>query len=450
MLVIFIGVTYWFEEKGTADKKLEDKKKYSILEVQELGEMKGFKGVKLNFKKVGDAFVSADNNLELSPKKVEEFFTILAGLKTKNSISNEDVLKVGRTFYIPDDTMRMNFQFEKGNLEFILGKKLDYDQAFYMEVIKNGNRQMFVVNDESPDPGVYANDKDYNRSEAKYKRLEMMFLLTNVFFYETKIFSRENYEEQKINFKKIDISTFRNKKFQIDFEKTATVPPVPKGINYDEDNWIAFHKNLTKLEAKTIFYPVKDSNLDEVLSRFEVTDRQGKSYTLDVYKKYGSLTGYFLKSSLNNDKLFELRNEDAMFFFINVQDFWKKQIVPTSKEYELKIVFRQDKGRSESIHVSDKEMFNALSSKKKLRILEVKKLVDFIKLPGDHVSELSKPFDQTQKEIVLDLYFENRHLGVMLEMNDAELIDFDNNIKLHHYVGKTIPFSFRAQDFFEK
>lgn len=450
ILIIFIGLTYWFEEKGTADKRQEDKIRYSILDVKDFGEMTGVKGIKINFKKVGNAFVAGDNNLDLSLKKVEEFFTILAGLKTKNIISNEDVAKVGRNFYIPDDTMTMKFQFEKGDIDFILGKKLDYDQAFYMDVIKNGKHQMFVVNDESPDPGAYASDKDYNKSEAKYKRLEMMFLLTNVFFYDTKVFSNQNYNDQKINFKKIDISTFRNKKFQVDFEKTATVPRVPVGLSYDEDNWIAFHKSLTNLEGKSIFYPLKESNLDEVLSRFEVTDRDGKSYTLDVYKKYGSLAGYFLKSSLKNDRLYELKSEDAMYFFVNVQDFWKKQIIPNAKEYDLKLVFRQEKGKTEIVHISDKEVFNASSANRRLRILEVKKLVDFIKLSGDHVSELSKPLEQGIKDIVLDLYFENRHLGVMLEPNDAILFDFDNNIKLHHYVGKNLPFSLRSQDFFEK
>ena len=450
ILVVFVALTYWFEEKGTADKNQFEQKKYSILDAKDLGEMKGFTGIKLNFKKVGDHFVAAENNLELSPKKVEEFFTILAGLKTKSLIPNEDVAKIGRQFYIPDETMKMTFQFEKGEMQFILGKKLDYDQAFYMDVIKGGIHQMFVVNDESPDPGVYTNEKDYNRSDAKYKRLTMMFLLTNVFFYETKVFNHQNYDVQKINFKKIDISTFRNKKFQVDFEKTMTNPPVPKGLAYDEDNWIAFHKTLTTLEGKTIFYPLKESNLDEVLSRFEVTDRAGKSYFLDVYKKYGSLTGYFLKSSLDKDKLFELRNEDAMYFFINVQDFWKKQIIPLAKEYDLKLSFRLDKGRSETIQVSDKEIFNATSSNKTLRILEVKKLVDFMKLFGDHVSEVTRPYEKSLKNIVLDIYFENRHLGVMLEENDVVLVDFDNNIKLHHYVGKTIPFSYRVHDYFEK
>jgi hypothetical protein len=448
-LVIFVGITYWFEEKGNADKKLLEQNRYSILDVTEFGALKALRGIKLNFKKVGDIFVAGENNLDLAPKKVDEFFRILSGLKSKTSIPSKDVQKVGRSFYIPDETMKMKFEFENGNLEFVLGKKLDFDQAFYMEIIKNGEHQMFVVNDESPDPGAYTSEKEYNKSDAKYKRLEMMFLLTNVYFYETKIFKHQNYEENKINFKKIDISTFRNKKFQIDYEKTFTNPPIPKGLEYDEDNWVAFHKSLTNLEGKTIFYPVKESNLDEVLSRFEVTDRQGASYTLDVYKKYGSLQGYFLKSSLSKDILYELKYEDAMYFFVNVQDFWKRKIAPSSKEYEMKIVFHGNKGRMETIHISDKEIFNATAINKKLKILEVKKLLDFLKMPGDHVSELTKKTAKPQGNPVLDLYFENRHLGVMLEENDVVVTDFDNNFRLHHYVGKTIPFSYMAQDFFE-
>ena len=80
--------------------------------------------------------MTADTNIELSDQKTGEFFTILAGLKTKRSIPETDVAKVGRNFYIPDDSMKMSFQFEKGELEVTLGKKLEYDQDFYLEIIK--------------------------------------------------------------------------------------------------------------------------------------------------------------------------------------------------------------------------------------------------------------------------------------------------------------------------
>lgn len=447
-LVIGLSVTYWFEERGSNIKRVEEKSQYQILNVKEFGELKGFKGIKLNFKKVGDTFISHDN-IEFSTKKTNEFFTILSGLKAKSIIPNEDVVKVGRQFYIPDDSMKMSFEFEKGELEFILGKKLEYDQAFYMDIVKKGTHQIFIVNDESPDPNVYKNDSEYKKSDAKYKRLEMMFLLTNIFFYETKVFVHQNYDEKKINFKKIDISTFKNKKFQVDFEKTITVPEVPKSLKYDEDNWLAFHKTLINLDAKTIYYPIISINLDELLSRFEVTEREGKTYTVDIYKKYGSLSGYFLKTSLS-DKLYELKNEDAQYFFVGVQDFWKKIIIPNSKEYDLKMVFRSDKSREETVKVSDKEIFNVTSPNKTLRILEVKKLIDFLKIPSDHVADVNKIVEKNKKNVVMDLYFENRHLGVILDENVVVLLDFNNNLKLLHYIGKTIPFSYRVQDYFEK
>jgi hypothetical protein len=221
------------------------------------------------------------------------------------------------------------------------------------------------------------------------------------------------------------------------------------GLIYDEDNWISFHKTLVNLEGKTIYYPIIASHLEELLSHLDVVDRMGKNYTIDIYKKYGSLTGYFLKTSLN-EKLYELRNEDAMYFFINVQDFWKKQLNPTSKEYDLKITFHKDQAKTVQIHVSDKEIFNASSKNNSLRILEVKKLVDFLKTSADHISELPKTSIKDLHDLILDLYFENRHFGVMLEENDLVLIDFDNAIKLHHYIGATVPFNYRIKDFFEK
>lgn len=448
LLACAIGLTYWFEERGTHQALKVESKRTEVLNTENLGQLSGVKGIKIDFEKKGEAFFARNNQILLSQGRLDEFFKILGGLKVKTFLKDEDVSKVGRTFYIPDDSMKLNFQFEKGQIEFTLGKKLDFDQSFYMEITQDGKKQIVIVNDESPDPGAYQTDKEYQVSDVKYKRLQMVFLLTNVYFYDTRVFKDFYTDEKSINFDRVTISTFRNKKYVLNFKDTTTSPAAPKGIAYFEENWLAFHKALTNLAGRTVISPYEPVALTDLLSQFEVIDRQGRNYILTVYKKFGDQNGYFLTSSLDK-LLYVLKTEDARFFFVNVQDFWKKSIVPASREYQLSITFYDNK--TEVVKISDKELFKVEPQKTgaKVRPLEFKKLIDFLKSEGDHVSDLTEKPSETLKKNIMQLRFDNRVLSVILEDNDAILVDHELKIKIHHYVGATIPFSIKRSDYFE-
>jgi hypothetical protein len=450
ILVLALIGTYVFEEKDNRNSEAALAKKSALLDAESLGEITAIEGIKINFVKRGAYYFDKETNLQLSDARLHEFFQILSGLKVKNFLNQEEVKKVGANFYIPDPTMKMTFHFEKGDLTFVLGKKLDFDQSFYMQVTKGNSTQMVIVNDESPDPGVYQSDEEYKKSDLKYKRIEILFLLTNKYFHDTRVFKDFNYVEDKINFKSIVISTFRNKKYSISFEDSTTNPPAPKGINYFEENWVSFHKALSKLEGKSLYYPGDPKLLEEPLSQFEVVDREGRKYTLEVYKRYGQENGYFLKSTLNN-VIYQLKPEDAQYFFVNVQDFWEKRIAPKEKEYNFKVTFYD--GRTEEVKIQDKDLFRVLPTNPKLtessiRALEFKRLIEFFKAEGNHVTELSAKQSEILKKNILRVQFDKRNLSVILEENEAIIVDFDLKIMIHHYIGAKLPFSIKFDDYF--
>ena len=76
--------------------------------------------------------------------------------------------KIGVNFYIPDPSMKMTFNFERGDVTFVLGKKLEYDQTFYMQVMSGDKSNIVLVKDDSPDPNIYENDEQYKKSDAKF------------------------------------------------------------------------------------------------------------------------------------------------------------------------------------------------------------------------------------------------------------------------------------------
>ena len=448
LLVLVLCLTYWFEERGNLNALKIEANKTAVLNAESMGELQAVEGLKLDFIKKGEQYFSRESLIPMSKARMDEFFQILAGLKVKTFLQASDVARVGRNFYIPDDAMKLTFHFEKGEISFVLGKKLPYDQTFYMEVTQKDKTQMVIVSDESPDPAVYQNDKDFQRSEAKYKRLQIVFMLTNVYFYDTRVFKDFYLDPKSINFNQITISTFRNKKYSLNFKDTTTVPPAPKGITYFEDNWLSFHKSLSGLEGRTVISPYEPSVLKDLLSQFEIEDRAGRKIILTVYKKFGEQNGYFLTSSLDK-LLYVLKPDDARFFFVNVQDFWRKSISPATKEYPLSITFLDNK--TEAVKIIDKELFKVEPTKstQKPRGLEFKKLIDFLKTEGDHISELTEKPSEILKKNIMTLNFDNRALSVILEDNDAILVDLELKIKIHHYVGATIPFSIKHSDYFE-
>lgn len=450
VLLVALLCTYLFEERSQQKEERALSKKTALLDVEKLGEITAIHGIKLNFEKRGAHYVAKDNNLRLSDARLGELFEILSGLKIKSFLDQAEVQKVGVAFYIPDPSMKMTFVFEKGELTFTLGKKLSYDQAFYMQVTREGVSQIVIVNDESPDPGVYQNDEDYKKSDAKYKRLEMAFLLTNKYFYDTRVFRDFDYAQDRINFQSISIATFRNKKYSLSYENSTTNPPPPKGVEYFDDNWVSFHRFLSSLEGRSLVYPADPKLLDEVLSQLEVVDRSGKKYSLEVYKKYAGENGYFLKTSLDNI-IYQLKPEDARYFFVNIQDFWKKSVSFKNKEFVLKLTFFN--GQTEDVTVSDKDLFvvtpkNPKYTKESLRTLEFKKLIEFLKMEGNHISELTEKPSEILKKNIMRVQFDNRSLSVILEDNEVILVDFELKIKIHHYVGATIPFSIKFEDYF--
>ena len=450
ILALLLLATYIFEERSNRLSEARDAKKTELLNASELGDIKTIKAIKLSFEKRGEFYYDTETNLRMSQQRLGEFFQILSGLKVKTFLNQDEVNKVGVNFYIPDPSMKMSFQFEKGEMSFILGKKLDYDQSFYMQVTKAGKSQIVIVNDESPDPGAYQSDDEYRKSDAKYKRLEVLFLLTNKYFYDTRVFKGFNYSQDKINFKEISIATFRNKKYSISFDTTTTNPAPPKGIGYFEENWISFHAFLSKLEGKSIYYPADVNKLDEILSQFNVVDRNGQKYTLDVYKKYGEDNGYFLKTSLE-DVVYQLKPEDAQYFFVNVQDFWQKRIVPKEKDFNLTVTFY--KNEVEMVKIQDRELFKVLPANNRyteanIRALEFKRLLEFFKMEGSMVSELKESPSELLKKNIMRVQFDNKNLSVILEENEAIIVDFDQKIMIHHYVGAKLPFSIRHEDYF--
>lgn len=449
VLILLLVGTYIFEERGTINKKFETDRASQLLDTQKMGDLVSIKANTINLVKRGEFFYDPANNIVVSDLRLDEYFTILSSLRTIKSIPQEEIQKAGLNQFIPENAPSIEFGFDKGFLKFTLGAKVQFDQSFYMQVTKENREEVYLVQDISADPGAYQSEEDYRTSDVKYKRVLYLFYLTNKYFYDTQIFRGLDYKEDKINFDEMAISTFRNKKFLLDFKKTQTLPIPPKSVGYFEDNWISFHQFLTNLEGKEIIYPFEKKQLDEVVSHFEIKDRTGKKIDLLLYKTYQKKPGYYLTTSLS-DYLYEIDGKVAQHFFVNIQDFWNKKFWPSEKNYSLKLDFYN--GKSLSVNVEDGALFkvsDSLASQVKYKQLAFKKLVDYLKTGGDFVEEMSIKQSDLLKNRVMSVVFNKKVFDVILEDNGVIILDQTNQVLYHFYSGMTLPFGIKLEDYKE-
>jgi len=109
LLLLALLATYWFEERGNVLKQITDSRSREIFNPSDVSELKSVKGLKINIDREGERFFSHENHLPLSKMRLDELFTILGNLKIKSVISEEDLKKVGRGYYIADDALKLTF-----------------------------------------------------------------------------------------------------------------------------------------------------------------------------------------------------------------------------------------------------------------------------------------------------------------------------------------------------
>lgn len=441
VLILALGLTYLLIEKRNQDKTVSEDKEAKVLNFDKLGEIRRFTTQKADIVKEGDSLFMRESRYPVNGKRLEEVFTILSNIRNKSIVPSSEVQKVGKTFYIPDEQMKLGFYFDDETIYFILGKKLDFDQSFYMEVVRETNSKtesaILIAFDSSPDNGVYQSDEEMKRSDAKYRRLQAIFFLGESYYNDLRLF-KNRYPEDNIAFKEVSFATFRNKKFSLNFVATKTEPEAPKGVKYFDDNWIEFYRNFISLTGNGLMLKFKKELLKEPLSQIVITDRNNKTEELTLYRKYGSLTGYFLVSTLEKT-LMELEREKAQYLLLNIQDFWDKKITIPGKTFEF-VLWDQKKQKISGTTVRDLELFRAekLEGKEPDNIT-IKKLIDLLKSNANHLSIVEGSDQELIKKARFYFSLNKKMYSVIYEDSLLILLDQELNIMYHYYVGSEAP-----------
>ncbi len=434
LLVISLFFTYVFEELGHVQKEKKEDEASRILDFKVLGKLKSFKTANAELVAGNGHFETVNPSYPVDVAKMDALFEILSKIKVRRILLPEESQKLKEEDFFPHKNLWFHFILEKGEVEVLLGKKLEIDSTFYIRMKRSDQPQAVwaIAYDDSPVEGIYSQEED-RTNLAKYQRLTSLLLLKSDFFWDGHPL------KGRFDVNKIVLTNTRNRPFEVNLLQKKTSPSILNGLVFSEEGAKEFLEGIFSLRAKKIFLDPGKQKLDGSLAKMVIGQNSNKELVLELFKRFGNQTGYFLKSSAE-PSVFEMGQEASRFFYANVQDFWQRTLIefftPSfslqsgNQKFNLK---RSEDGR----FFSDKEM--------KVNEITLTQLYNLLSRPADRLEELEKEENPSSTSLVLHFASQT----IYFYAQEAELIAYIPTLKVKfHYFAGEMPISLKLMDYF--
>ena len=412
--------TYFFEEKGYIAQNAKQEEMKQLFDKDTLGELLKIKTSNSRLYKKNGVFYTEGDNYPVDAKALEKFFEVLSGIRVQNILEEKELAKEGKSKFISDQSLKLVFNFTGGELIFVLGDRLEFENSFYMQIASSN--KLMIAYDSSSLEEVY--EKGRQTTHNKYDRLKQLFLLDDGYFKDRRIFKIKDFITKD---DVVSISNIRNKDFKILLKDLSTTPFILDGLKYKQERFQRFLLNLQNLTALEIFSDTKSMHLTEKIA--EISINSTTDYTLELFRKYGSMNGYFIKTNFDTF-IYEINTMVNELFFSNVQDFWRK------------IVF------AHCPNIDTSKMSISFPKRKKVdfRVPNngVKQLLDFFCLKeADYVVEREK-----KEKNGFFLTIDNQEFYIIYKNGEIIINDLKKSYEYHYFVGDIKPFGLVWEDYF--
>lgn len=330
--ILLTSIVYVFEEKADVAKRSEIEKKSLLIDPTSLGELKSFRGKNFKINTLDKIFYTDSPRKKADNESVDAFFNEISGVKVKRILDENEVKGLSEAQIFNDDSDSfLEFEFQNKTIYFQLGKKLDFDQTFYLKVKEGNSEKIIIAEDSKPLDQVYMQE-DAHRADGKYRKFKSMMDLPQFFFFDMRLFKREEYPK----FDQIDsitIKSFRNKSYQILIQTNQTDPAPPPGIKIDEDQLNDSFQKLMGLKGQSYL----SANLKELELKSEVVFKAGsEQFKIELY--YDKKEKNYLCKTGDEEKFFLMEAGDVLPMFRPVQDYWNLYL-PIKGNQIAKIIF---------------------------------------------------------------------------------------------------------------
>lgn len=446
LLFVAIGIgfyTYFYQELGDIEKKIEIEKTEEILNFKVMGEVKSFSLPYVKVKFVGNQYQLESSGEEIDPGRVEKFLGQLSYVKVKRVLKPEEVDT--RENFISDDSLKMTFLFENGEASFTLGDQLSFSRDFYMEVEKKikgtVTRQLVVASNSEVIDQVYAKEVAH-RSDHLYRRFKSLYFLSEEFFRDHRIFG--SWMSSKWSLQRIYIDNNLNIGYSLLLDKKATNPAVPDFLDLDIESFKKYEKELAYLEAKKIITFSNENMLstDKRLAMVIVSSTKGNS-RFSLYKNLNStLSGHYIVFP-EKKILYEITKEQADLFLGPVQKFW---ILKLWKERptDMRITFNKEAFNIKLI--SEKGVFRVESDSKTPIHLEFQRLINFLGQKGSYWVSGAEVAESYIKQFSIN--WGKGEFFLMIRSGEILLYHRESKQGLVFKIPGRIPFGVVEEDYF--
>ena len=451
-LISLLLFVYFYEEVHVNKIKAVEDNKHKIFDEKKLGAMKGLKTRNAEIVKGLGKFYTSKNHIQVDEDSLNEVFYVLSRIKIKRFFTEEEIKEKKREDYFPSgEKNKITFFFEAGKLDFVLGKKLDFDQTFYMEITNKEKKMWVVAFDSSANPEVYNLAEAHNHS-GKYNRIMAVLNLDESFYYDRHVFVSKLRSKSSDVWNEIKISNTSGISFSVNFNNRTTVPAVFTGLSYFSTYFTEMIGQFLRMKGKKLVLNYRKKDLREEIASLYFTDLQGITQKLKLYRLYKKHPGFFLVSD-TNQYLYELDKRTSDLFFLTVQDFWDKRIFslnPSVNDQDLffKIKFNNISS-SLKIPVDKKFKVNRIAGTDIPKEEEFRKLITFLKASvADRVTLVTDTFREQLQLIPFRLMFEGMEIVITHSNDELIVINDTYGYKLHYAIGDKLPFGLKYNDYF--
>lgn len=328
-----IGI-YYFQEVGDLEKKEARIKRDQLFDPSSLGEIQEISTAQVRLVNSDNGYKIHNSEKNVDERKLQVFFDAIAGIRIQRVIEKEEIKEKNiETYFTTQGSSleRLVFKFEKSKIEFYLGRKLEFDQSFYMKVIHNDKIKYLIAFDSKALETAVAKES-YHRNDMKYRRFQSLFYLNDDFFEDYRVFS--HWMTSEWSFKLLKSDSKRNAAFELNFVNGSTAPKRPYFLSGNVEAIKEYEKRLALMEG--VLSTVRLSGKQKEKAKIILTSTKGEA-TLDIYLDQNE---YWLKSSLQ-PLFIKIKKEDALLLLGSVQEFWNLRAFEKDIE-KVKVAFGQN------------------------------------------------------------------------------------------------------------
>lgn len=322
-LVLLLGVTYLVHEKGEEINKEAYLEKHQLFNPEKLGAILKFSNAVASLEKTETGFITTNQKIKVDQRKFDSAMEILAPIQAKRFLVNEELEDLQFNLAFPHLNYKFSFKFERGEVEYLIGEKLQFSQDFYMrvkwryegedEVVKT-----VIATDVSPSEGVYSQDT-YHLSDRKYVRLLSLVFLDEEFFADTRLIP--NLDPNSLM--SFSLENMHNRPFEIDFNANQVKPGPFDDLKPNLAEIEALKKLLVNLSSDRLLRDYEASGLGDLIATMKLKLKNQDPVELKLYQNYKSHGEMVATSSLVKG-LLPLKPTEANVFLRGHQFYWDR------------------------------------------------------------------------------------------------------------------------------